>query len=68
MKGGTRAGSAFLPVMALSLEISLSPDELQVMKNLTQHREFLLDLRFSLLLRYIIAFSQLEHSLFAGST
>jgi len=54
--------------MALSLEISLSPDELQVMKNLTQHREFLLDLRFSLLLRYIIAFSQLEHSLFAGST
>lgn len=40
---------------------------LQVMKTLTQHKEFLFDLQFSLLLRYIIAFSQLEQSLFAGS-
>lgn len=42
-----------------------SPDKLQVTKSIMQHKEFLFDLQFSHLLRYIIVFSQLEQSLFA---
>lgn len=63
LREGTRAGLAHLTVMALPPGTSLSPDKLQVMKTLMQHKDLLFDLQVSLLLRYLTVFSQLEQSL-----